>query len=1108
MFQGESTGGPTSQVVLDAAARRERERQPKPKGLKGSKIVKDGISRRKALNQKGGDEVVGVELQRVDSLTQLKIYLGRGLLTFRQVQNVPPGWILATEVGLGLAISEETAAKLVEAQQALPELNFNLPNWWRTGLLADERVQRVLESTGFDQFVNFYGSQEQVWAMQIPAAVELGLFSSAWTNSLPIVDHDWQQGGRGPIRHRASDFMIDEASLDPAASAMNEERLQKSAEYSKRRAQIPGVVKLDRPLDIVAPEANDTVMQDADGTPAPPSPAPSTIVELPLFDYIDGVPNEKLLSEMVMFVMRYAANAFFEEQGKTQEEKLEEFLHQLKQTSDFEQFYVVLARRDLYEMRDEIANQRAPSIGQLVDQIRELVVKRGPPEGGWPEPAPLDFDTPPPSGLSVAEVQQAVATKEASSARPTPSEYHAIVDFMHTALGKRALDSLQNANSMSFETMVKTWLPTKEMREDLFMVRIPRAFKPGSLADKFFSDNFNPVANPALILGEEYGNESILWVNDVFIQTAAANGDHTYSVAADNEESFGLFGPKQMAHLYKHLFAKAKPLFSVQEGAAVQFFPSSFVCSNVWWWESKLEKMPVGTHWRSVGQGSFNNAYKLEIAGLGSGESALSFLPPPIAAYGLAGTWKQHLPSMANHGLIKRIAYMPGDDQAFVEGCIRELYLSGYAASCGCGPHILAAYIVPGGREPGFVPTIEMNPGDPEERFSNPLYQPLYATNTLPSWNSEHAPPEGWFYKDDKWTDIVDDYNNGHLPRIHRLTSQLNKTNSDYNVTKMNPSAPVSDPRKRAWKKMVVVMESYQGDMAKFGNHLDDDVCQKAVDALMKTFRKLGDAGILHCDIKAPNMVYRTWNSGGGGSWTDIETMAIDFDPMYAKLVPWLPAPVIALINAACYFAWDACFHKSRFGVHIRAPMEALRKEVMDNYPGGVSEVFRSIKLKGDPRFETDDSDPRWLTIMLNNEAEAERTLLHWIGNYLASGRCHRWSAFVDMAPVNSSALARIVAMAYYSDPSKALEPDDPRKAGNFKTLQVHTDTATSMRMVAEARMNMWGGLVFSKTGGFSGGGGQESSDQSSDQSSDESDEDSGGESGESSSVESRVAKV
>jgi len=150
--------------------------------------------------------------------------------------------------------------------------------------------------------------------------------------------------------------------------------------------------------------------------------------------------------------------------------------------------------------------------------------------------------------------------------------------------------------------------------------------------------------------------------------------------------------------------------------------------------------------------------------------------------------------------------------------------------------------------------------------------------------------------------------------------------------------------------------------------------------------------------------------------------------------------------------------------------MEELLNEVMENYPGGVAEVFRSIKLdaKEAPTFKHHGSEPYWLTRILNNEAETERAFLSWVRNYLAGPACGtRWKHFVTLAPVNSSALARIVAMAYYNDPSKALEPDDPRKAGNFKGLKVHTDTATSMRLVAEARMNVWGGLVFSKTGGL-----------------------------------------
>ena len=1064
------TGGPLPPAVAEAKARRRKERKERNlKGIQDDKVRKERLENRKRLKEQVQEdaEEKRAELQRMDDLTQLKVWLGRGALRFSQVQNVQPGWIIAYETNEGRAMSALQYRMYQQAAQTgLPVPNP--PVWWQVGILKYPLAQQTLSSVGFDQFVNFFGAEEPLWAMEIPVAMELGLFVAAWVDSNPVLDSDWDRGGAGPFLMDVSASMIEEGRLDPAAAALNEERQQEAREYTARRLQQPGAPEADRPLppalEVEVPPsggAGDEAepmedAQDAQDAEAEQPPQPPEIY--PLYAYVGGRPDDGLLAILRSLVKTFAAFAIQTEEGDTQEQKIEAFMNRLKTTADVAgpnlTVEVIQAERNMYNLYKEIDPANRPAeFDHFIDHAIELVVKAGPPEGGWPNVAAPGYDPPPAPGMTVAQVQQATAEKQATAPPPAPREYHSIVDYMKTPTGRDAFDSLTKSANKDFRSMVKQFLPPISTREKVFIVRIGREFTPGTRSAAFFSDNQNPIDEPEINLGPAYGNPPSFTMEDVFTQTVKANGKQEYSVAADEPESFGLFGHKQMEHLYEHLVRKARPLFSVSADRAVEFFPNSYVCSNVWWWESKLKKLPLGMQWKEIGRGGFNVAYKLQRDGLPPGDAALAFCPPAVA-YNV-NTLRETLPSMMTHGLIKRIAMLDPNSESNITFCMRELYIAGYAASCGVGPKILAAYIQPGGYKKGYVPDVEMNPGDSEERFANPLYEPKQNLRYNASWNEADAPPEGWMKFKGSWSDTVEKYNGGH--------NVLRYLNASYNLKVKNPNVNEQDPRSYRWERMVVLMEAYEGDMTSKSFKWPKGVLQRRliIQALMKTFSKMGEAGILHCDIKAPNVVYRTWTTGKAKKWNNIETMAIDFDPEFVKIVPWLPGPVIALINAACFFAADACFEKERFKEYTMEPLKKLHKEVMDNYPDGVAQAFRALlpDERDNIPFEENDVRPVWLSTLFNDEYEAARVFYRWVRMYMVN-RCFRWRYLYGQAPPNASMLARLLAMAQHSDPRRALDPPDILKRGNFP-FELHADPQVRMQMAMEASASVWGGLRF-----------------------------------------------
>ena len=436
-------------------------------------------------------------------------------------------------------------------------------------------------------------------------------------------------------------------------------------------------------------------------------------------------------------------------------------------------------------------------------------------------------------------------------------------------------------------------------------------------------------------------------------------GETVYAVPADHRESFGLFGRHQMEHFYQHMVVEGHVMFSVNPDKAIQFFPNDFCCTNVWWWESKLNFLPSSLRMHLIGQGGFNKAYRLLRSNGSELPDHFLFLPPTRVAYGMSLNQKNIQYAFAptkQNGLIYRVAYSKEDDSFGINSPLRELMLAAYCASKGIGPKIFAAYIVPGQRGEYTPPQVKMNPGDPDELLADPIYR-AEVQRKDEDYKAGLKPWAPWFHDKEYQRDLKHELRKwGNSPPASKLENktakaqweQVHRSNQRGGIVEriepINAYTPWSNEivRTMPWDKMVVVMESYAAD---FRDPLD--LTQTVfVDELFRCFTKMGEAGILHCDMKPLNMVQRTWYEGKSRAkvlpiWNKVEIRAIDFDPYFVKLAPWLPTEVLALINAAEYFAYETC-RRSHSDVNDLAitKLKALVEICNEKYPTGVAAAF------------------------------------------------------------------------------------------------------------------------------------------------------------------------
>ena len=189
-------------------------------------------------------------------------------------------------------------------------------------------------------------------------------------------------------------------------------------------------------------------------------------------------------------------------------------------------------------------------------------------------------------------------------------------------------------------------------------------------------------------------------------------------------------------------------------------------------------------------------------------------------------------------------------------------------------------------------PNIRMNPGD-----DNAAFAILFGATKMPDdvGAEPHNAPAHPFYDSP-----VMGWNKSWIALRNTGSIQPKSVGSEF-----------AEQKTDEWEKMVVVMESYAGDM----KSLKASEPQKTliVAELFKCMEKMSSYGFLHMDNKYLNMVQRTWRKDGqpvssDKPWDQIEMKAIDFDPFFVKLCPWLPTDVLLLINVSCYLAFDRCY--------------------------------------------------------------------------------------------------------------------------------------------------------------------------------------------------------
>ena len=122
--------------------------------------------------------------------------------------------------------------------------------------------------------------------------------------------------------------------------------------------------------------------------------------------------------EMRQLVLWAAPYAFYTETG-TSKEQIVAFLQRLKHPSvDQDSYLIRKAKRfPIVQHMQKVEAEGRPLHQRVINLLIESSLDT--PDEGWPEPLrPPTYDPPPPPGLTVAEVQEAAAEKQATSTRP------------------------------------------------------------------------------------------------------------------------------------------------------------------------------------------------------------------------------------------------------------------------------------------------------------------------------------------------------------------------------------------------------------------------------------------------------------------------------------------------------------------------------------------------------------------------------------------------------------------------------------------------------------------------------------------------------------------
>ena len=1068
-------------MIRNAAAMRERKRQ------------------REAVQEQHRENRLGLDAPRANDVQALQNLLAQGHIKMELVENIPPGWLLFSEAGLGVAMTPDQIAqhRRIRADAVAAGMSAMVPAlapWHACGILKFPPVVGMLRSIGGDRFVNFFGDPNmERWAIEVPLAKALGLFVAGWVLPDPIIDPDWNAGGVGPYLAYVPD--TDDAAgvpiVDPQVEAAESERRQSYADYLRERLAQPGTYEADQQLALPPPSAAEQGAGELPPSMAAGNPGLEPILEEQAF------PPENLMQHWARKIINLAlalgpppaAVAQFQERvrglmrsltdaygygddgrittlrlelGVFYEEMADEWPLARSKGGDSTTFNV---RELLYDKVNELM---AATVAALVSSQSPRYSPQSPdyspqsprysPDSALPD-APADLapeapadgsdtlvaepvvqepevaDPPPPPGLSAQQVQINTVQRAAVERKPPPSAYNSLLEYQQSNVYKAGVRKVESGEIGDFNGAHAALVPTLHQRSQYFYVHT-EAFDIEQRVAGLYGDDSNLVRNKRYTM-----NDDTYFATSVFKQSYDETVEispppltpplyktlRVWGVAADDPQSMGLFGHHQMAHMYKHMVEEGHVMFSVNKDKALQFFPSDLCCSNVWWWHAKTEYLPSSLRWHLIGSGSFNKAYRLCRSSGTELPDHFLFLPPTRIAYDMTlsqADLKGAFAPTKQNGLLYRIAYSRGlaGDPYGINRPLRELMIAGYAASKGLGPKIFAAYIVPGGRNDCYIPHMRMNPGDPDEQMASPLHRPAVHPDrrVFEAGKKPYAP---WFKDPVAWSDIV------------RSGTEVYTPLKDW-------SLPTT--KRGEWYSMVVIMESFAGDM----KHLrvrNDTQRDMVVDKLFKCFEQMGRAGILHCDIKPANMVQRTWRSGAAASapstpeWDGLEIRPIDFDPYFVKITPWLPWEVIALVNATQYFAILTC-HPGYPDQGLRIPaiprLRALYDTCNTRYPTGLAAAFRALKPDFSPtagpavfngnRAMRGDM-PFGIFNMLADEFEAARAFRKWVDNYMR-GQCPDYAWTDRGTPKEAGMLARLIAFILYEDASKAkvATPDNP----------------------------------------------------------------------------------
>jgi hypothetical protein len=421
----------------------------------------------------------------------------------------------------------------------------------------------------------------------------------------------------------------------------------------------------------------------------------------------------------------------------------------------------------------------------------------------------------------------------------------------------------------------------------------------------------------------------------------------------------------------------------------------------------------------------------------------LVFLPNLRLAYGVKKREKgtAELLARANaNGLIFREA---GVQRVFgMDSPLRETMLACFASSCGFGPRVFAAWVVPPG---AFAPDMKLNVGDPCAHFASGVEAPKrketgFTTKELPRapwWNRawELRASEG------EPVDPKDGYG---------LKAEVELQFATY---------AEALEKKLSNKSFCVLMEGFEGSMKKLKPNGPVQV-RMAVEKIYEQCERMGAAGVLHGDIKDLNACFRTWNSMGGpeSDWDNIEVRMIDFDAQYVKLVPFVPAEVLTLVNFAGYMAFLRCYNDGRqpTSVWVGAAEQKLRPllvKINDKYGDPVAPFARAF-LQLSSENLVDSSNGFWGAVvnvvdemqnpmrstevrknpnrstqpfraygLKNDEFEAARAFLYFVKNYFTRPDCtFGFNRHAESLPPRTPTIAKILSYVLSGDMSRAVE--------------------------------------------------------------------------------------